>query len=116
MKVSLKFSSDSNLKKLRKKYEEALREKNLKKTLETKANKDAAAAAGANDDEDDDDDEDDEKLFDTFASNELVTRALIIKCLKYEKILAQRKSQANSVKTVKELLVEYSEKNKIDME
>jgi hypothetical protein len=113
IKSQLSSSDIDIVKKLREKYEEALREKNLKKTLETKVNKDAAA--GANDDEDDDD-EDDERLFDTFASNELVTRALIIKCLKYEKILAQRKSQANSVKTVKELLVEYSEKNKIDME
>jgi hypothetical protein len=111
IKSQLSSSDIDIVKKQREKYEEALREKNLKKAHETKVNRDA----DANDDEDDDD-EDDERLFDTFASNELVTRALIIKCIKYEKILAQRKAQANSVKTVKELLVEYSEKNKIDME
>jgi hypothetical protein len=111
IKSQLSSSDIDIVKKQREKYEEALREKNLKKAHETKVNRDA----DANDDEDDDD-EDDERLFDTFASNELVTRALIIKCIKYEKILAQRKAKANSVKTVKELLVEYSEKNKIDME
>ena len=94
--------------KLKEKYEKALSEKKSKSKTETKLNK------NVNDDEEDED-EDDDKLFDEFSSSELVTRDILVKCIQYEKILLRKKLQNDDFKTIKELLVEYSEKNKIDM-
>lgn len=108
IKSELTKDEIDSVERLKEKYEKALSEKKSKSKSETKLIK------NVNDDEEDED-EDDDKLFDAFSSSELVTRDILVKCIQYEKILLRKKMQNDDFKTIKELLVEYSEKNKIDM-
>jgi hypothetical protein len=105
---------------IRAKYQMKLAEKirnKLKPPTLNNLDEDAKNNVKNNDAKNDDDEEDEEeKQAEEYASNEIITRETIIKILKYEKHLFKNKFNSNRIKTIRKLLLEYSENNEVEIE
>lgn len=99
------------------KYDQNMFKADLKKR-QAKISKVTTAVEDADDEDDDDDESEYEKTPNdglNKSSKDWVSRNVFIKFLKYEKTQKKRKLADGGFKTVQQLLMEYSEKNRIDV-